>query len=285
MDHDVRAICADLIDRIAESGECEFLRDFAHPFPVTVFMKLMGLPMQMQATFVEWVHVAHTAQTREDAMAGTKVVADYLREALAERRRSPRDDLISAIAHAKVDGRPIDPDYAHDMCFLLFLAGLDTVTAGLMHIFSWLASHPDRKQELIDEPALIPNAIEELLRYHAWVPSQRTVKKDVEFRGVTMKYGDHVHLPLGFPSNDPALLADAERIDFRRESIAHFAFASGVHRCAGSHLARRELRVAVAEWLRRMPDFHLQPGTGVRYVTTLMFQPQALHLRWTPGRR
>lgn len=281
MEHNVVGTCTDLMDNILPKGECMFMGEFARPYPATIFMKLMGLPMDMQDTFIEWEAEALNSGDFEGMMKGTHKIADYLRGLIEERRAKPADDLITLLTKSEIDGKPLDNDTVHDFCMLLFIAGLDTVTAGTMHVFYYLAAHPDRKQELIDDPDLIPNAVEELLRYHSWIGSPRAVAKDIDFHGVKMKAGDRMSVSHVLCGHDPDEFPNPETIDFHREPNPHLAFAAGVHRCAGSHLARREIRVSVREWLKRAPDFHIKEGYEVQYQTRGMFYPEDLHLEWT----
>jgi cytochrome P450 len=150
-----------------------------------------------------------------------------------------------------------------DTAFLMFMAGLDTVTAALSFIFNYLATHDDARRRLVDDPDLIPPAIEELLRFHAFVNPGRYLTKDIEFAGVQMKKGDAVLVSTPLSTRDPAEFADPTTVDFERSPNHHIAFGAGPHRCVGSHLARRELEVALREWLQRIPDFHLAEGAVI----------------------
>src|SRR5690606_22847696 len=151
---------------------------------------------------------------------------------------------------AQVDGKPLSDDEALGVCFLLYSAGLDTVTNMLGMMFKHLAEHPADQQALRDDPDLIPNAVEELLRAYPIIVSNRLVTREVEFHGVKMKPGDRVALGTMFAGRDEREFANPDAIDFRREKVNHITFAAGPHRCVGSHLARRELRIALEEWLR-----------------------------------
>ena len=142
---------------------------------------------------------------------------------------------------------------------LLLFGGLDTVAATLNLIFKYLAEHPQQQQLLRDEPALIPNAVEEFLRAFSVVPSPRVVAQDFEFHGVAMRKGDRVILNVMMSGRDPSSRDDPNTVDFRRENTRHMAFASGVHHCLGAHLARRELRIALEEWTKLVPPFRTDP--------------------------
>jgi len=280
----VESSCREFMDNMMAKGEtASFLSDFARPFPATVFMKMMGLPMERQETFIRWEEEwLSLGEDYQRALQAKENVAEMLRGVIAERRKQPQNDIITSLTQAEVDGEPIDAQTLLNMCMLLFVAGLDTVTAGLMNIFAFLGTHPTRKQELIKDPSLITAAVEELLRYHSWIASHRYVRKDIVFRGVEMKEGDRIAVIHTYASHDPKAFEEPGEINFHRGANPHFAFAAGIHRCAGSHLARRELRLAVKEWLRRAPDFRVKTDYKIRYPELGMPYPEDLALEWTP---
>lgn len=287
MEAGVGKVCDDLMDKLIAKGEtASFIEDFARPYPATIFMQLLGLPMDRQAEFIAWEKLALNSPTFEEGAKGSQLIKDYLLEVIMDRKEDPEgDDIVSLLVNAKIDGKPMSIDDIHGTCYLMFLAGLDTVTAGLMHIFYYLASHPDRKQELLDDPDLIPGAVEELFRYHSWIGSPRLVTHDFEYEGVKMKQGEMVNVSQALADHDPSEFENPETVDFHREPNPHFAFAAGVHRCIGSHLARRELRISVKKWLERAPDLHIKDGYEVTYMTQGMFHPLDLHLEWSVDKK
>lgn len=286
MDDRIAMVCEELMDNMIQKGEtATFKEDFARPFPVLVFMAMMGLPLKDQKSFVKWEETVLGGQERdfEVILDSAKSISNYLSNLITERQKNPQDDIITTLTQQQLDGDALDHQTILDMCMLLFMAGLDTVTSGLMHVFYYLSTNPERKQQLIDDPDLIPDAIEELLRYHTWISSHRYVAQDIEFHGIKMKKGDRIAVGHMHVSHDKALFENPEEIDFHRDSNPHSAFAMGVHRCAGSHLARRELRYAVSEWLKRAPDFRLKPGTEEQVsYTGIMFHPRDIEIVWTP---
>jgi len=277
----VREVTRQLIDRVAAAGECDFLTAFAKPLPSTILVEVMGLPPGRRAEFVEWVEELFHAPTIGERQAAGVRCMDYLREVIAERRRHPGDDdVVSVICRAQVDGRPLEDEVVEDMVMFVFQAGLDTVTAGLGHVFHFLATHPERQRELRANPGLIPNALEEILRAYPWIGTTRKVRKAATFHGVALQPGDVVRtLPYG-AGRDAAVHDDPDTIDFHRANIPHFAFGGGVHRCAGSHLARRELRIAMEAWLAAVGEFRVKPGAELAYDAAGMFQLRALPLVW-----
>jgi len=206
-----------------------------------------------------------------------------LRRVLAERRAQPADDLLSYVATVEIEGRLLTPDEALGVAFLLYSAGLDTVANMLAFMFKYLAEHPQDQQLLRDEPALIPNAIEELMRAFPIILSGRQVTRDVEWHGVKMKAGDVVTLPTMLAGRDAQEFPNPDVVDFRREKVSHITFAAGPHRCVGSHLARRELRIALEEWLKRVPPFRIKPGERAVTHGIGVFGVERLPLVWDPA--
>jgi cytochrome P450 len=145
----------------------------------------------------------------------------------------------------------------------MFMAGLDTVTIQLNYSWWHLATHDGDRARIVKEPEIIPNAVEELLRAYAFVAPGRKVMKDGDFHGCPMKAGDMVLLPLCGATRDPAAFPEPTRVDFDRPANNHLAFGAGPHRCLGSHLARRELRVALEEWHKRIPDYRIPDGAVI----------------------
>ena len=168
--------------------------------------------------------------------------------------------MLSALVRTEVDGRPLGHEELVDYAFMLFVAGLDTVTAMLGFTFDCLATRPDIRARLVAEPALVRSAVEEFLRAYAIINTARVVNRDITFAGVDMRAGDRVLLSTPLASRDPEEFDQADEIVIDREANRHLAFGAGPHRCVGSHLARLELAIAVDEVLARIPDFHLAPG-------------------------
>jgi cytochrome P450 len=273
-----------LIDDVIDRGEFEFMDTFAKALPTGIFCDLLGLPHDEVKKFLEWnyiiLHVHGDAEGQERQRIANEELGTYLGDLVAERTSRPHDDLVSALIPLEIDGRPITRDEAVSMTYLLFLAGLDTVTSALGWCWKFLAEHPSHRQQILSNPAIIPKAVEELLRYHAFVEDSRTVTRDVEFAGVMMKEGDRVMLPTSSACRDEAEFPDALTVDFEREPNRHIAFASGPHRCLGSHLARAELHIAMELWHQRVPDYELGQGE-IRYHGGAVVGPDCLRLTIT----
>lgn len=265
LEEPLRKLSAQLIDGFAGRGSVDFMDEYARVFPIIALMELVGFPLERREQFSKWERIMFQGETVEERRGAGIKVASMIAELAEEKRANPGDDLLSQLVKAHIDGEPIAQDKLEDMGFLLFLAGLDTVTAGLGHVFRYLAEQPDEQQRLRDDPELVPDAIEELVRYHSWINTSRLLARDHEFHGVRMREGDHVMCATYFASHDSAIIPDPERIDLGRAPNPHLGFGAGVHRCAGSHLARRELRIAVTQMLERVPPFRLKEGAELSY--------------------
>ncbi|MBY0422702.1 MAG: cytochrome P450, partial [Parvularculaceae bacterium] len=209
-----------------------------------------------------------------------KKISAYLKEAIAEKTAHPDDKVISRIIQGKVDGRPMSPKEIFGFVTFLFIAGLDTVFATLNHIWAWLARNPERRREIIADPENINAQVEELLRVHSVVFSGRTVAREIEMRGVRMMPGDKVIGILPACNFDPEVFPDPTRVDFHRPKKIILAFTVGAHSCMGAHLARLEVKIALQEWLKRIPDFDLAPGTKIEYKPGGVIGPERVPLVW-----
>ena len=195
-------------------------------------------------------------------------VYDYFNEVLDQRERERKDDLLSLFLDAEVDGDRLTREDILDICFLFLIAGLDTVTATLDCMFAFLAEHPEHRRQLAENPDIIPNAIEELLRWETPVMGvARVAVEDTELGGCPVHQGDHVMIMIGSANTDEAEFPDADQVRFDREVNRHIAFGGGIHRCLGSHLARLELRVALREWHKRIPEYEVEPDHTLVYTT------------------
>jgi cytochrome P450 len=226
---------------------------------------MLGLPVAEAGKFVGWNNVLLRAYDDPERrrQAGIEINA-YLRDLVADRAAEPRDDLISTLLAGNVDGRPVTREEVHNFTFLLFVAGLDTVTAALAFAFRFLAENAAHRRQLVDNPDLVTGAAEELLRVHSFVNTARTVVTDTEIFGVRMKTGDRLLASTTMAAMDSDEFTDPFTVRFDRPLNRHLAFGAGPHRCAGSHLAREELVAALEEFHRRIPDYRVTPGATIR---------------------
>jgi cytochrome P450 len=207
-------------------------------------------------------------------------IAEVMRETILQRRDSPRDDMLSALWQAGVDGRPTTLEDMDDYAVLLFIAGLDTVVNGLGFSMRHLAQNPALQEKLRANPKLIPEASEEILRRYTFTVPVRRVGRDMEFDGVTMKEGERVMLYLPAADLDPKQFSHPEHYDFNREERAHIAFGGGPHRCLGSHLARVELQTVCEQMLSRLPNFRIDPAKPVKFHGGHVTGVDSLPLVW-----
>ena len=268
----VASLVNGLIDGFIDRGECDFASEFAVPLPSSVFLALMGMPYSDLDMFLEMKDKivrpggASQEENREIHREYAARIDGYFESILAERKAERRDDLLSHLVDAEVAGEKLTDDEILGICFLMLLAGLDTVTDALECDWVYLARHPDQRQRIIDDPDIIPQAVEELLRYESPVTGvARITAADVEIGGCPMPKGTHVGVSIGAANTDERAIPDAASVDLTRNPNRHLAFGAGVHRCLGSHLARLELRVAMREWHRRIPHYRIPEGTELRF--------------------
>jgi cytochrome P450 len=263
----VRNRARKLIAEVIGKSEVDFVRAVAVPLPSSVFLDLFGLPLDKADVFTEWTQeLLHSGDAQRSGQAGAAAVA-YLLELIAERRRDPRDDLISVLAATGIDGIPLTTEEVLDTAFLLFIAGLDTVTNQLSVIFHHLARDRHLQNELRACSEKIPVALEECLRVYPIVPPARTLTRDHVFHGVAMKSGDTVLLASSAASRDPRAFDHADTVDLDRGGNWTTAFGLGPHRCLGAHLARQELTIVLQLMLEMLPPFELPPDFQPTWYT------------------
>jgi cytochrome P450 len=272
-----RSLCRQLVDGLLAEGRADAAADYAQQIPVRVIGLVLGVPESMSDVFTGWVRdvleFAHDAERRDRARA--ELVGYFLGE-LEARRDGDGTDLISTLLRTEVDGAPVPDAHVLGTVALTLVAGADTTWSGIGSALWHLATHVDDRRRLVAEPDLIPTAIEEFLRAYSPVTMARVVASDVEFQGCPMHEGDRVLLSFGAANRDPEAFPDADEVIIDREINRHVAFGAGIHRCAGSNLARMEMRVAVEEWLARIPEFELDPVGEVTWAGGQVRGPRQL---------
>ncbi|MGE0878708.1 MAG: cytochrome P450 [Acidimicrobiia bacterium] len=268
MEAEVRARAAELVAPLAAKGSCDFLNDFAWQYPTSIFMKIFGMPMDDFDQFMTWeAAILHTPPDldpdRSKAVEAMMAVQSYFAELLKKKSEEPGDDLLTECLTWRIDGEPIPQDDLLAFCLLMMMAGLDTVSIQLAYSFHHLATHPEDRERIVREPSIIPSAVEEFLRAYAFVAPGRTATRDTVHNGVEIKAGEMVFLPLCAATRDPDQFENAKRVDIARAVNNHAAFGLGPHRCLGSHLARRELRFAIEEWHKVIPNYRLADNQDV----------------------
>ncbi|MHB1711568.1 MAG: cytochrome P450 [Acidimicrobiales bacterium] len=290
LEPEVRRIVGELIDGFAGRGTCDFHEELATPLPCGIFLALAGLPTEDLPRFLQWrddtIRPAvepgdfEGAQRIRAKTAGE--ISDYFRGVIARCRRDPDESLLSRIVHSTIDGRPLSETELLGTCHLLLLGGLDTVTATLDCMVEFLATHPDHRRQIVEDRSLIPGAVEELLRWLSPVMVvPRSMKQDLEMQGVELKAGDAVTLVIGAANDDETEFGEPE-VDFGRQPNRHVAFGGGNHLCLGAHLARLELRVAIEELHRRIPDYRIPEGVEIHFSPGIR-QADRLPLEFDPA--
>jgi cytochrome P450 len=245
-----------LIERFRADGGCDFVTDFAIPLPVAIFLRLLGLPIEEMDSYVQWEKIMIASLDHELRRNTLLMIEQCLKDAMAERAVNPRDDVLSHLVHAEFRGRRLTPEECINCALVLYLAGLDTVTSTLGWQIKYLAEHTEDQQRLRDDPALlVGGAMEELQRAFATVTvPRRCVKRYVTREGVTIEPGEKVLMSTSAAGRDPEAYDNPNQIILDRNPTA-VTFAYGVHRCLGSHLARRELRISIQKVLEKLPAF------------------------------
>ncbi|MGO8859157.1 MAG: cytochrome P450 [Acidimicrobiales bacterium] len=277
----IEKLVNELIDRFGGASEIDFAKQFSLPFPSQVFLTLIGLPLddlprllEMKDGVLRAHHVLGTdfddprCEVLKKEMAGA--IYDYFDRALNNRESERADDILSGLLEGEVDGRRVTRQELLDICFILLIGGLDTVSASLDCFFAFLAEHPTHRRQIVEDPSLIPPAIEELLRYEAPVMmTSRIVTEDTKLGECPVKAGDNLFMFHGASNTDEEGLPDAGEVKFDRPSYRHLSFGGGVHRCLGSNLARLELRTALRVWHSRIPDYRIKPGLELEFTPVI----------------
>jgi cytochrome P450 len=270
-----------LLGDVAAAGECEFVSSLASRLPVAVFMELFGFPMEKFDEFRQLVVQFFDARaTPEKRGALAQQISGHLAALIQARMAEPQGDMISKIIVSEVDGRRMSFEELMSIGFLMFLAGLDTVTNAMSFGMRHLAHDPALRQRAIDDPGTIPNLVEELLRRYAFVATPRYVVEDIELEGAALKAGDSILAPLPLVGWDETLNPDPETVSIERQFYRHAAFGSGVHTCLGLHLARMELIIFYRAWFSRIGHFRqvTKGDEGCRGGSVMALEN--LHLAW-----
>jgi cytochrome P450 len=262
-----RALCRELVAGLVGEGRADAAADYAQQIPGRVIGLVLGVPESMSDVFTGWVRdVLEFAQDVERRTRSRSEIIAYFMGEMEQRRHGDGDDLITTLLQSEVDGEPVPDGHVLGTVALTLIAGVDTTWSGIGSALWHLATHPHDCRRLVTEPQLMPTAIEELLRAYSPVTMARVVTSDVEFAGCPMREDDKVLLSFPAANRDPEAFPDADVVRIDREQNRHVAFGAGIHRCAGSNMARMELRVAVEEWLAGIPEFRLDPAREVTWA-------------------
>jgi cytochrome P450 len=284
----IESIVDELLDSAAAKGEMELIHDLAHPLPVIVIAELLGVPLEDRERFRGWstdvVEILDLMSGRDGlrpAWRGAEGLAGYFRALLAERRRAPKDDLLSAMLAAEENGAVLGEADVLALCALLLAAGHETTTNLIGNAVLALLRHPGERKRLQDDPSLMPSAVEEFLRFDSPVQvTDRVITEDLDFRGRRFRRGQLAVCLIGAANHDPARFPDPDRLDVGRGDRGHLAFGLGPHVCLGAPLARLEAEAALAGLLRRFPHFTGPTEPPGRRASIVLRGPTALRLSW-----
>lgn len=263
-----REHCNKLIDGFIDKGRCDGAVDYAQQIPPYVISTMLGIPNENTDMFTQWVRefLEFGLQNFDSAVNSRTAILTFLWSQIEDRKQNPKDDLISYLVQQEVDGKPIPDTHILGTCFLILVAGIDTTWSSIGSALWHLAQHPEHRKMMREDPQVFERGIEELLRAYAPVTMARVVMEDVQYDGCPMKAGDRVLMNFPAANRDPAKFENPDEVIIDRAANPHIAFGVGIHRCAGSNLARMEMKVAIGEFLRRIPDFRLEDPDAVTWA-------------------
>lgn len=288
LENEVQRRARGLIDRFADDGHCDFVAQFSAQMPTGMFIHLMGMD---EARIPEFLGLADTFMRVQDAAGKARNVADIyavLEDYFAgKRQQPPADDIASALLGARdAEGQPFPHEEIINCAFLLFLAGLDTVTSTMTYIWRYLATAPEARRHIrdsLDAPDRLARAMDELFRINSVSVIYRRVNRDLDYKGVPMRENDKLVLPNNMANRDPAVFENPTVIDLDRKVNTHVTFGLGVHRCLGQHLAKTEVAMSLREWLPRIEDFSLAPDADIEIFAGPVMGMRSLPLVWNPA--
>lgn len=275
-----RKMARDLIAKIAPLGRCEFRGAISEKLPIYNFFEFVSLPLDDADDLIPPSNAITRGTSVEDFAWGMGQVKAYVQARIDERLKVPKDDFISRMLAADIDGRKIRPEECLMMVINVMLGGLDTTTGTMGFAFNFLGRNPEHRRQLRDDPSLIPEAIEELLRRHGIFNTGRLVKQDMEFRGFNLRENDLILVPTSLHNLDPERFPDPLKVDFHRGDKNHLTFGVGIHRCLGSNFARSQVRILLEEWFAAIPDFEVDPDGEFEIKSGRANTVIQLPLRW-----
>jgi cytochrome P450 len=281
---ELRAQIRDLVLAFAGRGKCDVVTDIARLYPTQVFLTVMGLPVEDRDQLIGWIEfmIEHTTTGTQEpnpqVVEVTMELFGYLQRYIDLKRKSPGDDVLSQVLSLEGEAAWTDAEVV-GMCFLFCLGGLDTVASAIGSLMLQLAQDPDLRRRLIVDRTLVGPVIEEVLRLEPPSPHQpRVTTQEVEIGGVTVPAGSPVMLFAATANRDPAKFENPDQLVIDRDRTGHDSFGGGIHRCLGSHLARRELRLVVEEFHNLIPDYAVAPG----FEAEIVFPSATWHLASLP---
>ena len=277
----IRALCVALLERFGDAEVINAGLGYANYIPPSVIRQMLGFPEADTEKFLHIVHVVleNVDKPEEERLEEFLPINEYFLAQIEDHVEHPRDDLTSFLLNVELEGEKLSHELIGGVMVLILVAGIDTTWSAIGASLWHLAHHPEDLARLVGEPELMPIAIEEFLRFYAPVTMARLVKEDMEYLGCPMKQDDWILL--GFPAanRDPVVFTDADKFIIDRAENRHVAFGLGIHRCAGSNLARLEMRVAIEEFIKRYPTFSLADPEAVTWAKGQVRGPRSLTLK------
>ncbi|WP_027571241.1 cytochrome P450 [Bradyrhizobium sp. WSM1743] len=275
----VRTICNELIDDFIAAKSVDAAARYTKHIPVRAIAHMLGIPESDSELFINWIHMILELGIKDESklLQAVQEMSAYFSGHIEARKSKPTDDLISYLMNARdKDGNPLEDTHVLGSLRLLLIAGIDTTWSAIGSSLWHLAKTSADRERLIAEPGLIPTAVEELLRVYSPVTMAREVVKETTISGCPVKPGNMVLLSFPVANRDPKMFPDADKVVIDRRENRHAAFGLGIHRCIGSNLARMEMQVALEEWLKRIPDFRLDPAGAVTWSQGTVRGPRQL---------
>jgi cytochrome P450 len=282
----VGSVCDELIDRFADGGRVDLVRHYTFPFPVQVIARILGLPREDYPKFQRWsIELISVGWDWDRGIAASRSLRDYFKGIVDERRREPQDDLISDLVCAEIDDHQLTDEEIFAFLRLLLPAGAETTYRSSSNLLFCLLTNPDQLQAVVNDRSLLPQAIEEGIRYEPpLLFIMRSALTDTEVGGMAIPAGSMMSVCLGAANRDPSKFRDPDRFDIFRDARQHISFGFGPHMCLGMHLARMETRVALNRLFDRLPNLRLDPEADDPHVHGLMFRsPRELPVLFDPA--
>ncbi len=274
------SLCHELIDRFIDEGTCDGAQQYAQQIPPRMIAHVLGVDENRADEFVEWVRgvLEIGLSNPEIRVKYRDIIRGFFRDLVDERRRHPGEDVISTLLASEIDGEPLDDETVVGMCNLLLVAGIDTTWSSIGSALWHLGTHADDRRRIAAEPNLFPTAIEEFLRFYSPVTMARKVTEEVKIGDAVFQPGDKVLMNFPAANRDPEVFDRAHEVVIDRERNRHIAFGVGIHRCAGSNLARMEMDVALRVWMERIPEFEVTDPDAVTWAGGQVRGPRRLPL-------
>ena len=281
------ALCHELIDGFIETGQCDAAVQYSQQIPPRVIAHLIGVDPGMADQFVDWVNrlLGEAMVDPENRLQARNELIGFITAEVHKRMEDPQEDLLTELLFMKLDdpGAKITPEVVVGITNLLIVAGIDTTWSSIGSALWHLGTYPHDRERLVNEPEILPTAIEEFLRYYAPVTMARIAETDVEYQGVHIKPGDKVLMNFPAACHDPEQFENPDDFIIDRAKNRHIAFGSGIHRCAGSNLARLEMTTAVRIWMERIPEFSVTKGEPMTWAGGQVRGPRVLPMNFPPG--